>query len=454
MQPLLAPAPQPLLFHFVNQHDQLPPTTAGGAFPVDMDVDQTPKELQQPALEERLPLAIEGAVEAAELPDKVLISRHAAEAAGLLPGGRFVPQGGVQGPRLHESPVTRLVEPQPRSLAFSAQNVWRPEAAQPQVQPVAAPRTCDPRGDSTGAYFKPEPFGTKTVELGRDNSAVLKLKLRVLCQAAQSLPGNGTLRYPKNLVFFITDPLFQVWADGYINDSKLVFSESKFIEDATAYLCGEVRSAESIALDEMLSGSIKQGDSPVSTYAERFMQRSRVLVSESQVSLCRHYLAGLTPELRTRCMLDRDNHEWRDLHSLIQFSFGEELRCRPSRAVFSRPSPVPHRSGFSPSPKQGSPWTNGNKRARNEGGPSLAVAAAGPANRAANPGNKVAKVYDQSSPRNKPVELCPRFKYKGALTPEVKSELSAWGLCWYCRAGRHPAQRCPEKTEPQHQQQP
>jgi hypothetical protein len=166
--------------------------------------------------------------------------------------------------------------------------------------------------------------------------------------------------WPCDLKLFVTDTELGAWLETFFQsnvDANNIgaFDFDIFLDQIQRFVCGEVRSAESVALDEILTGKLRQGfEEPVPKYAERFLQRSRILFRESQDSLCRHYLSGLTPNLKTRCKLDRDNREWKDLHALVQFSFGEELRLAPSayRGPSFRPdqNPVRPAHGYRPDP--------------------------------------------------------------------------------------------------------
>jgi len=129
------------------------------------------------------------------------------------------------------------------------------------------------------------------------------------------------------------------------------------------------------------------------------------------------------------------------LRSLIQYSFGEELRWNPARAQLTRAQHQPaarhQHLPLASAPKQWEP----RKRPRD-----AVAAAAVPAAGQASAGRrlKVPKVVD-----TRPVEQCQYYKYVGELTPEIKAVLSQFGLCWYCRCERHLAQSCPKKQQQQ-----
>jgi len=241
------------------------------------------------------------------------------------------------------------------------------------------------------------------------------------------------LGYPWDLKHVVTDFQLRKWIETYVVAKGTSFVHAEFLQDLRRFVCNEVRPAESVALDELLSGRVRQGEDPVVMYAERFSQRARLLVDESQASLCRHYLAGLNSDMRALCRLDRDNREWTSLQALIEFSFGEELRWHPTRALMSRSQSQPasrtQHQNTPPAPvsKQ---WEYKKRPRANE---VLAAAATAPA-------AKAPKVKDE-----RPMEECRFYKHQGTLTQEIKDELKKFGICWYCRSGRHFAKACPAK---------
>lgn len=255
--------------------------------------------------------------------------------------------------------------------------------------------------------------------------------------------------FPRSIGKYLRDLSLSGWFRSYMASHEHEFDLEAFILAVTHYITGEVRQPSSVALSDLIEGRVKQqSGEPVATYAERFFQRSRLLPSESQVSLCRHYIAGLLPDLRRLCSLDREGREHTDLVRLVQFSFSEETRLKVvSPSSFS--SPV---SRFSPSSSgdKRPQWRStppygmmANKKPRTDAGPSSVVAAVESA--------VVAAVGTPSRPeRERPVHECPLFKLvtgKGKkLSREQRDVLSKWGLCYFCKEDRHDARQCPVKA--------
>ena len=118
------------------------------------------------------------------------------------------------------------------------------------------------------------------------------------------------LEDPYDLMLFLKDvPLrknvhacFQEYSRLFLLSGKtLKFDESSFLQNLVAFVTGEVRPREVIALEELVGHEIVQGSDPATKYAARFHQRARILPTVSQAVFCRLYLAGLKPGLRTLC---------------------------------------------------------------------------------------------------------------------------------------------------------
>lgn len=99
-----------------------------------------------------------------------------------------------------------------------------------------------------------------------------------------------------------------------------------FTQELVRYCTGQVRSESVLALESLIKDQITQGSSSTAEYAQRFLNVVRLLPDESQASLCHYYVKGLTPALRSRTCLTRDNQEWADLNSCMQYSYSEEYK--------------------------------------------------------------------------------------------------------------------------------
>jgi hypothetical protein len=146
------------------------------------------------------------------------------------------------------------------------------------------------------------------------------------------------LELPGDILSWLHDVTLARWAAEYINangGSPQAPSEAwlqAFMQAMSHFVFGEVRAPAVVALEDLMLGKVQQGSQPVARYAEQFFMRARQLQSESQVSLCAYYLRGLRPDLRARCRLDNHAREWTDLATLVQFSYGEELRLQALHA--------------------------------------------------------------------------------------------------------------------------
>ena len=108
----------------------------------------------------------------------------------------------------------------------------------------------------------------------------------------------------------------------------MVFDQSSFIQNFVAFVTGEIRPRDIIALQELMGHEVVQGSDPTTKYAERFHQHSRILPSVTQSVFCHLYLSGLQSELKLLCCVDREGREWQTLNDLVQFSFVEERRLK------------------------------------------------------------------------------------------------------------------------------
>jgi hypothetical protein len=186
--------------------------------------------------------------------------------------------------------------------------------------------------------------------LGQAGAEGCLIQLKYLLKYNQHLPD-----YPQNVQPFVVDMTAAVFVqsallalekelrarpDLQIRDgSGLCPAEHVFIASFLQWATGEVRPPAVIALEELHSGAVRQGNDAAAQYAQKFFQRSRVLPAESQASLCTFFLRGLKPDLQSRCLMDRNNVRWSNLLSLVQFTYAEEERMNTSLVC----SPAPPR---------------------------------------------------------------------------------------------------------------
>jgi len=157
------------------------------------------------------------------------------------------------------------------------------------------------------------------------------------------------------------------------------------------------------------------------------------------------------------CLLDRDGKPWKDLWSLAQFTYAEELKLNTRLAASRADTPVPScpprkQWGFQPA-----------KKARVEGpvvaameveelGGSLAAIKVTGVKRSAS-GVPRAPRAGGLEPRRVPpakkgpIEACPLFRVQtpNGMTAAQKAICNEYGLCWFCKKGQHYAKECPEK---------
>ena len=130
--------------------------------------------------------------------------------------------------------------------------------------------------------------------------------------------------------------------------SRPMLTRAEFSGELVNYCTGQVRAADVLALESLIKGHVTQGSSSAAQYAQRFLNVARLLPKESQLSMCKHYVSGLTPVLRARACLARDNQEWTDLTLCIQYSYAEEYRLS-----FETPyAPSRDQGEFPPPPKR------------------------------------------------------------------------------------------------------
>ncbi|GAX84686.1 hypothetical protein CEUSTIGMA_g12107.t1 [Chlamydomonas eustigma] len=132
------------------------------------------------------------------------------------------------------------------------------------------------------------------------------------------------LPIPDHLPHFIEDYDVKDFVKSYFKSLPVdvPFIEEDFKTSLKRFVSGEVRSQVAIARATLVGRELKQGPDSAAKYAQRFFQCSRLIPDECQVSLCLHYLAGLNPELKQACTLDRDGNEWQSLSSLVKYSYG------------------------------------------------------------------------------------------------------------------------------------
>ena len=262
---------------------------------------------------------------------------------------------------------------------------------------------------------------------------------------------------------------------------------------------GQVRPAKVIALERLISGDIRQGKGSVAQYAESFEAVVRLLPEESIVSLCKHFVNGLSDEMKVLCCLDREGREWTELRPLIEFALGEERRLHLARRLVENSQSSqrvadrvltrdPARASFQKRPASAEASAVPNKRVNVQAILAAAPAEAGPSDakkgprppteaqvqkieqilKACPPVHGVGRDQWVQAPLGKDTVSMTLDEYlaampKYALRPEkqcplhnaennkrdaddnlVRNEvLRYWWLCTYCRQERHPWSVCP-----------
>ncbi len=305
-------------------------------------------------------------------------------------------------------------------------------------RPVAMARAQQALADPESSRVIPIPTKmTPSVVAGaiKIGAATLTRRIKSILDHVARNAEAARCKFPDDILAFLEDDRLADWHLAYLSSlDGGPFEPDAYIQAAVHYLIGEVRPPSSVALSELIEGQIKQAlGEPVATYAERFFQRSRLLPSESQASLCRHYIAGLLPDLRRLCALDRDGREHTVLTKLAQFSFAEETRLK-----------IVSPSSFPSSGTKRPQWIEGFRPFKKSRPFSSSVPASG-----AGSSRDVATAAAVISLRDRPVEECPLFKKQTSkanpLTPADRAVLSDWAICYYCKAGRHAAKDCPCK---------
>ena len=164
------------------------------------------------------------------------------------------------------------------------------------------------------------------------NATNLRIQIDLILGAVARIPVN---EMTKELAIqsYVIDPEARALVSTHFAHLKntgwkegMPFDGEAFTEAFLQSVNSDVRPLDVVALHDLIEGKVTQGMSPVAKYNEHFHQKARLLPNESQESLCFHYLKGLTPELRSRCCLDRNNNRWSSLNNLITFTLAEEER--------------------------------------------------------------------------------------------------------------------------------
>lgn len=210
---------------------------------------------------------------------------------------------------------------------------------------------------------------------------------------------------------------------------------------------GQVRRPVDVALETLVGRKLMQGAKEnAASYAARFFAISNLLPKESPQSLCKYFLMGLKPCLRSACCLNH-GQEWEDLSALVQRVYTKEHTLDLTASFSSSLAVVGQDTeGFQP-------VQPGGKRKQHQQ-PQLA-AAQGP-NKKANSGGNPASGYRGYHPTGKgllPMSECRFWKYEGSIKDkaEIKASLREHWICSYCRGGnpaqpeRHPMWACKKK---------
>ena len=103
------------------------------------------------------------------------------------------------------------------------------------------------------------------------------------------------LEYPYDIQSFIDESTCRIWTQSTLEEFSLlhtqsggtmVFDQSSFIQNFVAFVTGEIRPRDIIALQELMGHEVVQGSDPTTKYAERFHQHSRILPSVTQSAFC------------------------------------------------------------------------------------------------------------------------------------------------------------------------
>lgn len=294
------------------------------------------------------------------------------------------------------------------------------------------------------------------------------------------------LQYPLDIQAFVTDLALSKWIRSYLEKAMSAaatanapFDQNAFTSALVAFVTGEVRPRSVIALHELMEGRITQGSQSAAQYSEHFYTRSRLLSHIPPAVLCHHYIAGLRPDLRKLCCVDREGKDWTSLHTLVAFTIVEERRLTMTsdlahshhddtsrkRSQFWRKqaddfTPVGKRSRLAaameidhpppPPPSTYAAAVAQQRASQNGGRPSRGSppSRSGPSAAAPAPNSSGA-----GPSRSGPPEACPCYKLNNKNRKLEKWEqecLTAYGLCWYCKAStEHSAKDCPYKNRRQ-----
>lgn len=327
-------------------------------------------------------------------------------------------------------------------------------------------------------YKALDPMGDADIERFKDRPEILMSNFDVAIAQCTLVTENKEGPSLRELV-----PLFKDepghWVSQYAVTKGLDARGPAVITDLRAAFqgrfTGEVRSQESIALDELLNRKIVQqfGES-VARYSERFQAVARKLPDESETSLCKYYVRGLQPHLAERCCVDKNDDEWTSLAALVKYSLAQDLRVqtvRMMRAQHGHGNTHGHGSKHKHfdkarghRPMQGNA-TKDTAHAAME----MDIHGASAAPVVVLQGRMTAKEnpyvdgrpmdwetvprfeYQQSSGKAmmvpsglRPATECPAYDCKGPLKlkPREKALLAAWFLCPFCRRERHTPDQC------------
>lgn len=293
----------------------------------------------------------------------------------------------------------------------------------------------------------------------------------------------------------------RMWLSEWLGGEERPASETRTLADLKqAFLqrfAGQVRSDRVVALERLIGGEITQGSGSVAEYVERFEAARRMLPEESPESMCKHFVRGLSAEMRLRCCLTRDGHEWGSVVALAEFAMGEERRLNLARELGLGQANVADPALHRDPPSRSFPWKRqGDNNAGKRPALGATAAAAGGSNPAAkkpkfdaaeaaaenarlraegleilgrdgnNPylvpkppsecvqapmGKATEKLtqaqYDAMMPSGlRPADKC-RFynvtpKTAGLDSRVVNEVLRAWWICTFCKQHRHPLSVC------------
>lgn len=288
--------------------------------------------------------------------------------------------------------------------------------------------------------------------------ADLKAQAYIICKYIAM----GDVPFADAIPFFFP-PCHASWIVNLVRSEPDIQPE-QMVNELVGWAAGDVRPESAIALEQLIAGKTTQGTESAPLYAQRFLNVLRNLPENSDKNmryLCQHYIAGLNPELRALCCLTRDDNPWENLSQLMKYSYSAEYRMSQSALVHTQgQSGQP--GGHAYPPQKKARYNNNNNFNRQSSRPAYNGGAQPMDTGGARPSGSVAAVTGHGSTRPQPPRIaktwvaqepalvamdirdCPVRTLPGQrLSDNDKRTLWRWGICTYCREGRHTPKDCP-----------